>query len=433
MLADVDFLRNDALNALFHDVAAHPDAAVWYPAFSNAFYTLADHLQENPVEVYVSGQRQLVDGAEFLNAVFTQMTVSDLGTRERIPNIVYRASAGETAALAELYTGFHANSNMLVNVFGEMVERTIYRHDIMPFDSFEAASNACANLQPLLAANCIDFMKEMFANAQLIDPIGEADSTFTNPVTANIPALVINGLYDTQTGTNWAAEVAAHLPRAYLVPAPTVGHGVLLASNGCMEQVIRDFLTDPTQAPDTTCTASLALDFPPPWPTNAGTVVFERTVTNYFAYPRSGVWCRFSAVSGLVYSVWQEPSGAELSVLDGQANLIASGSGSSLSWKSPSDGIQYLWLVAEQPGAVRGAVEVPLLFRNMRVDGSQIRLAWQSLTNLTVDLWMTTNLCDAAAASCIQSNIPAQDWFNTLDLNLDAARPAQFYYFRGAD
>lgn len=433
-LSNTGPVRNDALENLFADVAAHPQASVWYPSFGLALHTLSTNLQSNPVDLIISGETNQMNGLSFLNAVFTQLTSTDLAGRERIPNIVWRATHGETAALTELLTDFRKDTNLVVDSVKSMEQQILLiKHDFLPFDSLAAASNNCIGLPPLVAQTAIDFMSDAVAGAALFDDYGSADSSFTNPVTASIPTLAINGTYDTQTGTNWAAEVARHLPNAYLVVPPTVGHGVLFATNGCTLQIMRDFLDHPDQPPDTTCATSFTLDFPPPWPTNAGTVVFERTVTHYFAYPHSGVWYRFSAVSGLVYSAWQQPSGAELSVLDGQANLLASGRGSSLSWQSPSEGIQYLWLVAAQTGAVQAAQEVPLLLRSVRVDGAQVRLAWQSLTNLAADLWMTTNLCDAAAATCVQSNIPAQGWFNTLDLDRDAARPALFYYFKDAE
>ncbi|HOW96569.1 MAG TPA: alpha/beta fold hydrolase [Kiritimatiellia bacterium] len=426
-------VRNEALENLFADVAAHPQASVWYPAFGLALHTLSTNLQNNPVDLVISGETNQMNGLSFLDAVFNQLTSTDLAARERIPNIVWRATRGETAALAELLTEFRKDTNLFMTTCKNMEQQIlVIKHDFLPFDSLEAASNACANLPPLVARTALDFMTDAIEGAALFDDYGQADNAFTNPVTVSIPTLVINGTYDTQTGTNWAAEVARHLPNAHYVAPPAVGHGVLFATNGCMTQLFRDFLADPTNPPDTSCLAGLVPDFPPPWPANTRDVSVGQTFTNAFEAPDSAQWNRFTAVSGVVYTVTQT-GGDALRVVDENANTLASVQNEAVSWESSGDGRIYLMAIASRAGTNSITLDLPLLFRHLAFNGQRATLNWQSLTNLSVNLWMITNLGGNAEPICVHSNIAAQGWFTTLDHEDETAHPSAFYFLKDTE
>ncbi len=370
-------MRNDALNALFDDIAAHPRASVYYPDFASTFYSLATNLQNHPVPIQYSGITNEVDGLAYLDAAMLQMTVSDIGIRERIPNIANRAAGQETAALAELFTGIHADTNLFVPGVSESVmQMLVFNHDILPFDSLEAASNACANLPPLLRQLNLNFMQQVVDYANLFTPAGQADPSFILPVTSAIPTLVINGLYDTQTGTNWAAEVASHLPNSHLVTVPTVGHGVLFGG-ACPMQIIRSFLTNPAQPPDTSCLANLSLDFPPPWPTNAPAFPSNAPATNVFPSAGSAAWYRFTAASGIVYALRFDA--ATLNVIGTNAQTLFN-SPSSGDWLSDVNGEVYLWLVSDAAATNVLSMEVPFLVSDIVLDGNQLTLTWQGPT-----------------------------------------------------
>ena len=239
-------VRHAAFEAFFADAAANP----LYPDMADAFYALAERLQDNPANVPIHGEPTLLDGLGFINAVINQLTSTDLGVRERIPGIVWRAAHNENTALAELFQ-FRKDTNVVFDSIHDPVQQIlIIKHDMLPFDSLEAAVNACVGLHPLLAANSIGFMEEAISIAAMFDDYGQADPSITNAVISSIPTLVVNGTYDTQTGVDWAAEVAAHLPNAHFVVPLGIGHGVLWDTSGCLLQVMRDFLANPSQPPN---------------------------------------------------------------------------------------------------------------------------------------------------------------------------------------
>ena len=417
-------MRNDALNALFADIAAHPRASVYYPIFPTNFYTLATSLQNNPVTIGYSGMTNQVDGLTYLDAAMLQMTVSDIGIRERIPNIVYRASAGETSALAELVTGFRSDTNSFVpGISSAVMQMLVFNHDVLPFDSLAAASNACANLPPLLRQLNLNFMQQVVDYTSLFDPVGQADSSFTHSVTSTISTLVINGAYDTQTGTNWAAEVASHLPNSKLVIVPTVGHGVLFGGPHPL-QIIRDFLTDPYGALDASSLTNMSLDFAAPWPTNTSVLALGQPVEKTFENAGEAAWYRFTAVSGLYYNIGTDLNENYARIVD--ANGQIANRGSAGNWLAPDNGEYYAWLIAGTSGVARMDWTCPLMVRDISVADGNFIFNWQAITNMTFDIWMSTNLAAHNSYVKVATNLPSTGWMNSFTNRMDV--PAAFWF-----
>ncbi|NCD33067.1 MAG: alpha/beta fold hydrolase [Spartobacteria bacterium] len=353
--ANVPFLAGggpvcyNAYRALFSDIAAQPTTSVRYPGFENAYFALARQLTNNPVVVQMGGIPVPVDGFLFLQMVEGQMGISDLGDRECIPSIVWRASRGETQALAEL-AEYHIAFD---NASSGLMSLLVNNHDFMPFFSMDEARRQCEGIPDILRQSQLQTLEEILAMTAQLEPCGQVDNTFTNPVSAPIPALVVNGTYDRATGTNWAAEVASHLPNAQLVIPPTVGHGVLFETNGCMTQLFRQFLANPTTPLDTTCLASLTLDFPPPWPANASPLTFGVPLTNTFTYPHSGAWYTLTAEERQRLTLGAPSVGSAIfHIVDTNATNLATATNAPLNFRPSLDTPYYLWIIAEESGNI---------------------------------------------------------------------------------
>jgi hypothetical protein len=83
---------------------------------------------------------------------------------------------------------------------------------------------------------------------------------FHEPVTADIPALVLSGLLDTQTAASWSPETARHLPRGQAIVFPETGHGALVFSQ-CARDLGVAFVENPEALVDTSCTKALTPAF----------------------------------------------------------------------------------------------------------------------------------------------------------------------------
>jgi len=70
-------------------------------------------------------------------------------------------------------------------------------------------------------------------------------SIFLQPVTSNVPTLIISGSFDPVTPTAWAKEIAATLPNSTLVVIPYMSHlfdG--LSNEECFDNIVADFITN---------------------------------------------------------------------------------------------------------------------------------------------------------------------------------------------
>jgi pimeloyl-ACP methyl ester carboxylesterase len=90
-----------------------------------------------------------------------------------------------------------------------------------------------------------------------VDP---AAPGFNEPVSVDVPALVLADEYDPITPPADSRAVADALPDATFVHFPGLGHGAVF-SHLCPEAVYTSFLADPA-APDTSCVAAMG---PPAW------------------------------------------------------------------------------------------------------------------------------------------------------------------------
>jgi CubicO group peptidase (beta-lactamase class C family)/pimeloyl-ACP methyl ester carboxylesterase len=418
-------VMQEAVDSLCSDAAT----SVWYQELNDKFYALAMCLQTNPYTLILQDWTNNIDDSAFFDAVSSQLMSSDLGTRERLPNIIWRAWQGEKAALADLYTGNHFDTNTTMhNVISELMGQLVIRHDFLPFNTLEGVSNACSNLREPLRSYAIAYNSKIINDAAALNDYGQTNSNFTLPVTSNIPTLVISGNYDTQISTNWAVEVDSRLPNSFLVLIPTVGHGVL-AGGECPQQIVRDFLADPSQMPDTSCLAHMVLDCPTPLPNNITLLAFGQPVIEEYPLAESASWNQFNAVSGVVYTITQTGE-ALLQALNENGQSIGKGYDSTLTWESMYDGLHYINAINPVPGSNTLTLDLPLLFRNMHVQPPDITLTWQSLTNTTVDLCSLSDLVDTNSVTILQTNLTAAGWFSTAITPALTNQPATFYYLK---
>ncbi len=90
---------------------------------------------------------------------------------------------------------------------------------------------------------------------------GELSADFREPVTSDVPVLLISGEADPVTPPRYAEETAEDLPNSLHIVAPQMGHGV--AVRGCMPRVIADFIGEGTVAElDAACVDAIE---PPPF------------------------------------------------------------------------------------------------------------------------------------------------------------------------
>jgi hypothetical protein len=295
--------------------------------------------------------------------------------------------------LCDLETDFHLDPNQLLpSSDGEIMNRLILRHDLLPYESMEAVTNACSSLPEIMALDNILYAKYVwFDYAYAMDPVGQVDPWFITPVYSDIPTLVMNGDYDCNTGVDWAAEVASHLPNSHLVIVPTVGHGVLLGGH-YPAQTMRNFLANPWQDPTPAGLSEMRVAFTPLWPTNTPLLVSGQSVATQFDQSGQGAWYRFQAAQNVLYDIQFSLPDAQLRILDATGKTVAQFNQATLRWQAPADGDYYVWMISSQPGAAQLEWSHPFLIHSLQQAADKSILTWQGETNRAFTIWATPSL-----------------------------------------
>lgn len=124
-------------------------------------------------------------------------------------------------------------------------------HEQLPFADLEAALKAGDTLAiPALRApdallatevgNCTNY------------PMGETDPSYHEPVSSEVPILILQGEFDTRTPPANGHILAEQLDNATLVSVPQAGHETWTGA-GCVAEIGRSFFMNPDQAPDLSC------------------------------------------------------------------------------------------------------------------------------------------------------------------------------------
>jgi pimeloyl-ACP methyl ester carboxylesterase len=231
-----------------------------YPNLQARFATLVDRLQRKPETLtatdYVSGDEHtvVVTGSDLQDVLFQSLYDPSMFTA--MPQLVEDLEAGRSESLTTMESVAVTQLPFLtMNVYV-----SVQCHEEVAFaDPAEVQQEAAAHpaLAEPLAGQLIDSTAG-FRTCQVWDA-GVAPPEEDQPVSSDVPALVLSGGFDPITPTAGAREVARTLSRSTFVELPSQGHGVTLEP-GCPQDIARSFVAAPEATPGTSCVASI----PPP-------------------------------------------------------------------------------------------------------------------------------------------------------------------------
>jgi pimeloyl-ACP methyl ester carboxylesterase len=139
--------------------------------------------------------------------------------------------------------------------------------DEQPFNDYQTAITAhrALGIADALVTDELTRLRHHWAQCALF-PTGIAAGSQTEPVTSSVPVLIFQGGLDTITPPSWAAAAQRTLPNATYLEFPGQGHVIiqqpLSISSGCPAQLTRQFLDEPSHAPDTSCVSN---SYQVPW------------------------------------------------------------------------------------------------------------------------------------------------------------------------
>ena len=251
-----------ALDELFSDCATSPACGTSYPDLETTFYDTIAALNENPQPITITFAGEDVDVQfgmnEFLSGI-TLMLRSPILIPE-IPQMIDRVANGQRSAIQTLAAMLSQESEGIITGSDDTYFSIICHEEVFATtaEQLDADLNAVPELAPF---NESDFwqVEDIF---DICATWGAApfDPAAAEPVTSDIPTLLLGGQYDPTTPPEWNALVAQHLTNFYSYEIPGAGHLPTLFG-GCAMEIATDFLNDPTTEPDTSCIERLGVTF----------------------------------------------------------------------------------------------------------------------------------------------------------------------------
>jgi pimeloyl-ACP methyl ester carboxylesterase len=281
-----------ALSVLVRDCAADKACSAAYPNLREVLLQTARRLNESPVSVEVihptTRQRYslLEDGDALLEQIFRGLYDSQL--RPVLPQVIYDAGRGkfDTALQIAQLDMFRQDIRSWGMYF------SVLCHEEIPFSSAAGFETALAKY-PEFASFFEGF--EVGGLSYAVCPhwqAGQAGPAENQPVSSDIPTLVMAGLYDPITSPGWGRDVTKNLRNGYFFEYPAMGHGVTTAE--CARSMMIAFLSDPSRMPDSACIANMEV---PPFAVPAQPVKIE--MKPFTSTEKN--------VSGLAPAGWKEP------------------------------------------------------------------------------------------------------------------------------
>jgi pimeloyl-ACP methyl ester carboxylesterase len=247
-----------ALSVLFRDCAADPACVGAYPDLENRFYKLFSRLNANPVSFEMTlpspgGEPFIehVDGYRFLGWMILDAFYGPAfppSETAYFPLLIDQVEKGNTDLL---YPWLEAEVN------AQSSDWTDFNWGL--FFAINCQDDS-ASVTPEDQQRQIDSYPELEGYArqtrelEICEAWGlpAAPGLADEPITSDIPTLVLSGAYDPITPPEWSKAVADQLSNSYYYEFPASGHSVD-SYNPCAESIKAAFVNDPFVSPDTSC------------------------------------------------------------------------------------------------------------------------------------------------------------------------------------
>jgi pimeloyl-ACP methyl ester carboxylesterase len=241
-----------AFNALFDGCTADPACNEAYGDLSDKFYGLVDQLNAEPVTIPIlqpfSGEtyEMFTNGDSMIDFLFQSLYSTEV--IPLLPKIIHDVAADDYSVFGRLMGAYLAEQEYIST--GMMY--SVQCNEEVGFEDPAALAHVTDDypkLRGYFARNQLD--QTVFTICELWS-VDQADPVENQPVSSDIPTLVLAGEYDPITPPAWGQMVAANLSKSYFYEFPGVGHGASI-SGECPLNVTLAFLADPGSEPDASC------------------------------------------------------------------------------------------------------------------------------------------------------------------------------------
>jgi pimeloyl-ACP methyl ester carboxylesterase len=240
-----------SLALLFDSCAADPACNTAYLNLRRVFFDTLAALNKNPVSLVVTNPldgknyNMLFSGDAFFGLIFQLLYQTE--ALPLIPKLIYDASLGELELAGRIYGAFL----QLGPLSSRGMMFSVQCNEELYFSTLEQYENSLLGY-PDLAPYLQDSIVGNFSyRVCTFWDSGHADAQENEPVTSDIPTLILQGEFDPITPPAWGQHAAETLSNSYYYLYPGVGHGA--STTGCAREMMIGFIQDPHQDPDGSC------------------------------------------------------------------------------------------------------------------------------------------------------------------------------------
>ncbi len=259
-----------ALDELFGGCAESEECAELYPDLESRLFALVEQLDESPLLIqatdFLEGDEYdvIVDGSGLLGTVFQGLYSEQI--IPTLPLLIDEVDRGATATLSQLVSINLSNIPFL----SLGMHLSVQCAEEIPFSDptdVEAADDPYPEFGDFFEI-AVNIGPPVFELCEIWD-VPALSAVENDPVSSDIPTLVLAGEYDPITPPEWGRRVTRTLRNSRFLLAPGLGHGASLGSD-CTALVSLAFIEDPGGALDTSCVDELP---PPLWAGTPSSIV----------------------------------------------------------------------------------------------------------------------------------------------------------------
>lgn len=252
-----------ALQAMMADCTADPQCGEAYPDLEEVLLQTVADLNENPVDYvaidFETGDEydEILTGDSLINTLTQAMYDSTM--IPLLPRVIYDTADGDYDAYS-LLAGASGASRPYQRQDDDVsdsegMNTSVECHDEYAFASLETAESAAATIPDEVFSSL--YNAESWLETCEWWGAGAGDPSLNQPVTSDIPTLVLSGEFDPVTPPSWGDLAAQALSRRYVYTVRGGGHAVS-SFDDCVLHVVNQFLDDPGLEPDATCIQDIA-------------------------------------------------------------------------------------------------------------------------------------------------------------------------------
>ena len=247
-----------AFNVLFNGCAADDACNAAYPGLRSVLFDTVDRLNETSAGFQITNPftresyDALLDGNGLLDSLFQMLYDTDV--LPSLPQIIYDTREGDFNTIALIFGSLLAQQEAV----SRGMQFSVQCHEELAFSSLERFEAVLADYPDLAGFLEYSVVGKLSFKVCAGWDSGQADALENEPVTSDIPTLVMAGEFDPITPPAWGRQAAETLPGGYFFEYPGVGHGASVVA-GCPRDMLVAFLNDPAVAPDDACIGEMDL------------------------------------------------------------------------------------------------------------------------------------------------------------------------------